>query len=490
MTDSTGASSHAVSTEEVRRYGAYVAGRWQAAQSGQEFETRDPATGAVVAVVAQGDAADIDGAVLNSKEAQVAWWAVLPSERGRILGRIATALRDDLERLATIETRDNGKPLAQARNDVETAARYFEFYAGLADKIHGDTIPLGDGLVSYTRREPYGVVGVIIPWNAPINQAARSIAPALVSGNSVVAKPAEQTPLTCLELAEIATRCGLPSGVLNVVPGFGETAGSALVEHSLVGKVVFTGSVETGRIVAATAGERLKPVTLELGGKSANIIFEDADIGQAVRGAVIAINANSGQVCSAGSRLLVHESIHDTVIEQLTKAYATLTVGSGTDDLIMGPLTSEEQLNKVRSYLSLAKEEGARVITGGANELPTTGWFTQPVILTGVTNNMHVAREEIFGPVLSVIPFQDDDEAVRIANDSDYGLVAGVWTQNLARAHRVASLLEVGQVFVNEYFAGGVETPFGGYKNSGYGREKGVEAIHDYTRIKTVTIKL
>ncbi|MGH3192703.1 MAG: aldehyde dehydrogenase family protein, partial [Streptosporangiaceae bacterium] len=393
--------------------------------------------------------------------------------------------------LAELDVRDSGKPTAIALGDVRGSARYFEYYGTMADKLQGETIPLGDDYVSYTRHEPFGVVGAIIPWNGPINQAARSVAPALMMGNAVVAKPAEQTPLSCLELARLAFECGVPAGVFNVVPGFGETAGAALVEHPLVRKVVFTGSVETGRLVAIAAAKRLIPVTLELGGKSPHIIFDDADIEAAAKGAWLGINVNTGQICSAGSRLFVHRSVHDEVVSRLEQLNSTLSIGPGAADCFMGPLASAEQKEKVDFYLKLAEQEGATVRVGGqpVPDLPP-GSYTRPALLTGVTNDMRVAREEIFGPVLVVIPFDTEEEVIALANDSEYGLVAGLWTRDLSRAHRVAAQLEAGQVYVNEFWAGGVETPFGGVKNSGYGREKGIAGALDYTYLKTVTLRL
>jgi aldehyde dehydrogenase (NAD+) len=376
---------------------------------------------------------------------------------------------------------------------VEVAARYFEYYGGGADKVHGETIPLGDRYLSYTRHEPFGVIGMILPWNAPLQQAARGLAPALAMGNTSVVKPAETTPTTTLVLARLAAASGLPPSVLNVVPGFGREIGGALVSHPRVAKVAFTGSVQTGRILMHAAAERVIPVTLELGGKSPNIIFADADLEAAVRSSWTAFTLKSGQVCSAGTRLLVHESVHDDVVALMVKRAASAVIGPGLEDPDLGPLANQQQFDTVSHYLKVGSDEGASLAYGGG--IPSDarlagGYFVEPTIFTGVRNDMRIAQEEIFGPVLAVIPFSTDEEAIRIANDSEFGLAAGIWTSSLSRAHHVAARLEVGQVFVNEYFAGGVETPFGGFKSSGFGREKGFEAYKHYSETKTVTVRI
>ncbi|WP_353108109.1 aldehyde dehydrogenase family protein [Gordonia sp. (in: high G+C Gram-positive bacteria)] len=460
---------------------------------GQAFTTYDPSTGEPLATIERATAADVDSAVCAADRARTAWASVKASDRGRILLRLADLVRQNADELARLETLDNGQALGQARGDVETAARYFEFYGGGADKLMGETIPLGPGYLSYTSHEPYGVVAFVLPWNAPLQQASRGLAPALATGNVAVVKPAEDTPMTTVELARLALEAGVPAGVLNVVTGFGDEAGAALVEHPLVRKIAFTGSVDTGSLIMRTASERVIPLTLELGGKSANIIFDDADIDAAVRSSWTAFTIKSGQVCSAGTRLLVQESVYDAVVERLAQRAASATLGPGIDDPDIGPLATTAQFDKVSDYLKLGVTEGARVVAGGgAPSDPSLqrGNFVEPTIFADVDNSMRIAQEEIFGPVLCAIRFDDEAEAVALANDTQYGLAAGVWTKDLSRAHRVAAHLDSGQVFVNEYFAGGVETPFGGFKSSGFGREKGFEALRYYTQLKTVTVKV
>ena len=462
---------------------------------GGTFEVWDPSTGGPLATVAKATKADVDRAVKAAHAAleSKAWGGAPPAERGRAMIRIAQTLRDRVEELATLESRDNGKPLRQSRTDVQVAARYFEFFAGIADKIMGNTIPLGPGYLDYTVREPIGVSAQIIPWNYPIQIGARGIAPAIAAGCTVVLKPAEDAPMTAMRLGEIALECGLPPGVVNVLPGMGPEAGAALASHRDINQLTFTGSVSVGIAVAKMAADNVVPVVMELGGKSPNIVFADADLDLTVQGVVNAIFQNAGQTCSAGSRLLVQQEVHDELVARLTEHATSMRVGPGVSDPDMGPIISKKQLEMIEGYVKIGKSEGAQVAAGGARPSGPDlgrGFFFQPTLLDRVAPDMRVAQEEIFGPVLAIITFDQVEEAIAIANRSQYGLVAGVWTRDINKAMTVASRIKSGQVYINTYGAGGgVELPFGGYKKSGYGREKGLESLASYTQVKNVCVK-
>jgi aldehyde dehydrogenase (NAD+) len=465
------------------------------ASDGKTFEVYDPSSGGLLATVSKATAVDVGRAIESAHTAleSKAWGGMAPAERGRIMQRIAQALRAREDDLATLESRDNGKPLRQARTDVQVAARYFEFFAGIADKIMGHTIPIGPGFLDYTVREPIGVSAQIVPWNYPIQIGARGVAPALACGCAVVLKPSSEAPMTALRLGEIALACGLPAGVLNVVPGTGGEAGAALAGHPDINQLTFTGSVDVGIQVATLAARNVVPVVMELGGKSPNIVFADADLDLAVQGVATAIFQNAGQTCSAGSRLLVERGAHDAFVERLTARAQAMRVGPGVSDPDMGPIISRKQLETIETYVTRGTREGAAVVAGGDRPSDPElgqGFYFRPTILDKVSGDMRVAREEIFGPVLSVITFDDIDEAAELANRSQYGLVAGVWTRDINRAMTLASRIKAGQVFVNTYGAGGgVELPFGGYKKSGYGREKSLESLASYTQVKNVCIR-
>jgi aldehyde dehydrogenase (NAD+) len=475
-----------------RNWEHVINGEYRAPSSGDYLQEFVPRTGEPGDKIARGNAADVAIAVSAAEAAQAAWQALKPLDRGRILTEVARGIRRHAVELAEQEAKETGQPIWMAKGMIETSAQYFEFYGGLATSLHGDTIDIGPNYHVYSQRVPYGVVGVILPWNAPLNQAARAGAPALAAGNSVVAKPSEFTSISLLRFAMFAVEeCGLPKGVFNVVTGTGKEVGEALVAHPSVRKVAFTGSLRAGREIGHVAAERIIPLTLELGGKSPNIVFEDADLSKAVPGSASAFTVNSGQVCIAGTRCLVQESIFDKFAEQLVKEVRNIRLSDGVSPGL-GPLTTHAQYERVKGYFELARSEGVVALVGGGlpDQSPAPGWYVSPTVYTGVKPTMRIAREEIFGPVLALLPFKDEEDAINLANDTDYGLGAGIWTTNISRAHRVAARILAGQVFVNEYPSGGIETPFGGFKQSGYGREKGLEALHHYTQMRTVIIRL
>ncbi len=472
------------------RYRHFIGGDWVSPVLGRWFETYDPSTGQVLASLPGGTAGDIDAAVSAARQAFSPWAAMDAVDRGRILARIGQKILRNVERLAKLESLDTGKPLAQADADVRVAARYFEFYAGAADKFGGTTIPVPGAFLDYTLREPLGVVGVIIPWNYPLQIGARAIAAPLAVGNTVVLKPAEEASLSIFELARLCQEEGVPPGVVNVVAGMGETAGMPLASHSGIHHLTFTGSLEVGRKVAQSAASNVVPVTLELGGKSPHVVFATADLDRAIPIILKSFLQNAGQTCSAGSRILVQQGLQAEVVGRLSDALSTVSVGPGIANPDLGPVISARQKARVEGYVALARERGA-VIMEGISPHDERGYYLPPMILDGVRPENPVFHEEIFGPVASVTAFSSEAEALSLANATEYGLVAAVWTEDVGQAHRMARQIRSGQVFINSYGAGGgVEMPFGGYGHSGYGREKGMEALYHYTQVKNVAVYL
>jgi len=459
--------------------------------SGVYIDTDNPYTGEVWGQIARGDAADVDRAVAAAGDAFHDWKTTSPTSRGKLLVALAGLIERDAERLGKIEVRDNGKLIAEMAAQAAITADWYRYYGGLADKIEGSVIPLDrPGVLNYTKREPLGVVGLITAWNSPLLLLSWKLAAALAAGNTAVIKPSEFTSTSTLAFMELFEEAGFPPGVVNVVTGLGAECGQAIVDHPDVVKIAFTGSDATGQHIYEAAAKHLKKVTLELGGKSPNIVFEDADFEAAVMGVISGIFAATGQTCIAGSRALVHRSIHDAFVERLTEVAGSATIGDPMSyDTHVGPITTEPQLQKVLDYIQIAREGGATCVLGGdlyTGPGASGTRFVQPTVFTDVTNDMRIAQEEVFGPVLSIIPFDTEDEATEIANDINFGLAAGVWTQNLGRALRVSDALNAGTVWVNTYRAVGFNSPFGGWKRSGLGRESGIEGMLEYLQTKSV----
>ena len=467
--------------------------RWVPSESGKTFATINPSTGEEICQVAEADAADVDKAVKAARAAfEGPWRKMRASERGRLLYRLADLIEANADELARLETLDNGKPLSIAKAvDVAKTVACYRYFAGWADKVQGKTIPIDGDFFCYTRHEPIGVVGQIIPWNYPMLMQSWKLAPALATGNTVVMKPAEQTPLSALRIGELLLEAGYPEGVVNILPGFGPTAGAALARHMDVDKVAFTGSTEVGRLImTAAAQSNLKRVTLELGGKSPNIIFADTDLDAAVEGAHMGIFVNQGQSCCAGSRVFVEEKIYQQFVEKSVARAAKRRVGDPLDPTTdQGPQVDQSQFDRIMGYIESGRTEGATLACGG-ERVGNRGYFIRPTVFADVQDDMKIAREEIFGPVMSVIAFKDMDEVIARANNTDYGLAAGVWTSDIKKAHAVANGVRAGTVWVNCYHVLDTRAPFGGFKQSGMGRELGEYALHEYTEVKTVTLKL